>query len=122
MTEIEQLQIGFIIGALVATGMILCGIYKTIQEYRKCEAVTSTIGVHIILFSLPVAALTLNISNAKETAKIQLKEIQAIEDILETGNLYYNGKQISADDMTPEQIYSDFSYTITEDSVHVYTK
>lgn len=73
------------------------------------------IGIHVFVIA---ALIRLN----KVSMEARIYEIEKIEATLETGSLYYNGKQIPADDMTPEQIYSDFSYAITEDGVHVYAR
>lgn len=53
---------------------------------------------------------------------IKNDEIIKIETALQTGELYYNNEQIPADRMTPDQIYSDFSYSIVDGNVYVYTK
>ncbi|MCB7319942.1 hypothetical protein [Lacrimispora sp. 210928-DFI.3.58] len=74
----------------------------------------------VFAFMLFVIAALVHLN--KVSMETRIHEIEKIEATLETGNLYYNGKQILADDMTPEQIYSDFSYAITEDGVHVYAR
>lgn len=78
------------------------------------------INLSFFLFCMLILFLSAYIDIRKKDIKND--EIIKIETALQTGELYYNNEQIPADRMTPDQIYSDFSYSIVDGNVYVYTK
>lgn len=123
MTGIEELQTIFICCVVIGIVLLVIGLYQ-LQKVRGVygEAEDSLSGMLATAFALMFFMIAVLVNFTKVSMETRIHEIEKIEATLETGNLYYNGKQISADDMTPEQIYSDFSYAITEDGVHVYAR
>ena len=123
MREVEQLQTIFICCVVIGIVFLGIGLYQLHKaETAFGELEHSLNGMWAVVFAFMLFVIAALVHLNKVSMETRIHEIEKIEATLETGNLYYNGKQILADDMTPEQIYSDFSYAITEDGVHVYAR
>lgn len=113
---LTTLRIIVCIGAIAGFFSIRKDYITSIKEKNvalKAEAAVEFISLIAILVSLMLGDIAMHIGN-KECAKL--------EAALQAGNLYYNGEQIPAKSMTPNQIYSCFSYSIVDGDVYVYTK